>query len=195
MTSERTSRVTAAATMTLAMLLSVVATGAEPEPVPMSGRHPTGCGAYDGDIAAELKLLADAGAPVEASASMPAAAPPLQAGKTYRLTLQPQAGVQLAVPPRRRMLEDGAFGGLVKFTVPAAGTWRVSASRETWIEVVGPDGAVVKSSRFQGREGCPEMRKFVEFVLAPQALYTLQLSGGTDATLQVLVSGPVAVAP
>ena len=186
---------TAAATMTLALLLSAVATGAEPEPVPMTGRHPTGCGAYDGDIASELKRLAEAGAPVEASASMPASAPPLQAGKTYRLTLQPQPAVKLAVPPRRRMLEEGAFGGLVSFTVPAEGTWRVSASRETWIEVVDPDGAVVKSSRFQGREGCPEMRKFVEFVLAPQALYTLQLSGGTDATLQVLVSGPVAVEP
>lgn len=166
------------------------ASAAEPA---TQAQHPVGCDAYDPDIALELKLLPSpeskiAAAPTDAQAR-------LEAGKAYIVTLAAQTGVQLAIPPRRHVLEEGAFAGLVGFEVPEDGTWRVSLSKESWAEVVGPDGAAVRSSRFQGREGCPAMRKMVEFPLRAGVAYTLQLSGGTDPEIGVLVTGPLAAGP
>lgn len=177
--------------LALSTVLAQAATGAEPAPAPMTAQHPTGCGAYDIEIAAELKLLDEPGIEVKASASPPEDGPLLEVARTYRVALVAQPEARLLVTPRRHVLEEGAFAGMVVFKVPQDGTWRVSASRETWIEVAGPEGAL-KSSRFQGREGCPQMRKFVEFPLSAGQPYTLQLSGGVDPEMKVLVTGPVA---
>ena len=155
-------------------------------------QHPTGCGAYDIDISAELRMLGETGAPAAASATKADSGAVIAIRTVYLLALKPQPSVALAVPPRRHVLEEGAHAGMVSFEVPQDGTWRVSLDKETWVEVVGPDGLAVKSSRFQGREGCPPMRKLVEFPLEGDTLYTLQLSGGVDAQIKVLVTGPIA---
>lgn len=175
----------------LAMCLAHAATAAEPSEAP----RPTGCGAYEYDIATEMALLTKPGAVIEAAASMKTAVPALESGRTYRVALRGQGQVQLAVEPRRHVLEEGAHAGMVSFKVPADGTWRVSLSKETWAEVVAPDGAAVKSSRFQGREGCPAIRKFVDFPLLGGVIYVLQLSGGTDAEMNVVITGPVSAGP
>jgi len=175
----------------LGMCLSHAATGAEPARAP----EPTGCGAYEYDLTAEMALLSKPGTEVTAAATSKSTGAPLESGRTYRVGLEEQARVQLAVEPRRHVLEEGAYAGLVSFKVPADGVWRISLSRETWAEVVAPDGAAVKSSRFQGREGCPAMRKFVDFPLQAGVVHVLQLSGGTDAALQVAITGPVTAGP
>ena len=175
----------------LAMCLSHTATGAEPSQAP----RPTGCGAYEYDISKEMALLTEPGTVIEAAASMKTSDAALESGRTYRVALKGQGQVQLAVEPRRHVLEEGAYAGMVSFKVPADGTWRVSLSKETWAEVVAPDGAAVKSSRFQGREGCPAIRKFVDFPLLGGVIYVLQLSGGTDAEMNVVITGPVTAGP
>jgi len=175
----------------LAVCLSHTATGAEPSQAP----RPTGCGAYEYDISTEMALLTKPGTVIEAAASMKAPDTILESGRAYRVALKEQGQVQLAVEPRRHVLEEGAYAGMVSFKVPADGTWRVSLSKETWAEVVTPDGSAVKSSRFQGREGCPAIRKFVEFPLLGGVIYVLQLSGGTDAEMNVVITGPVTSSP
>jgi hypothetical protein len=175
----------------LAMCLSHAATGAEPSQAP----RPTGCGAYDYDISTEMALLTKPGTVIEAAASINTSDAVLESGRTYRVALKEQGQVQLPVEPRRHVLEEGAYAGMVSFKVPADGTWRVSLSKETWAEVVAPDGAAVKSSRFQGREGCPAIRKFVDFPLLGGVNDVLQLSGGTDAEMSVVITGPVTTGP
>jgi hypothetical protein len=179
-----------AAAMAMSAMLAQAAVGAEPAAEAMPAQHPVGCGAYDIEIATELNLLDEPGEDITASASGSEPGPMLDPAQTYRVTLVPQTGTKLLVAPRRHVLEEGAFAGMVSFKVPEPGTWRVSTSRETWIEVAGPSGAL-KSSRFQGREGCPQMRKFVEFPLEAGVTYTLQLSGGVDRDMKVLVTGPI----
>jgi hypothetical protein len=184
-----TGRVLAAA-LGWSLLLAQAASGAEPGQAPMPAQHPVGCGAYDIEIANELKLLDAPGIEVKASGSPPESTTLLEVTRTYRVALVPQAKVSLRVTPRRHVLEEGAHAGMFMFTVPKAGTWRVSTTRETWIEVAGPAGAV-KSSRFQGREGCPQMRKLVEFPLEAGTVYTLQLSGGVDPEMKLVITGPI----
>lgn len=85
----------------------------------------TGCDSYDVDVANELALLGGSQTALTAAASGAGEAPLLQPGQPYRLRLTSQADVGFAVPPERRMLDEGAFAGIAAFGVDAPGTWRI----------------------------------------------------------------------
>jgi hypothetical protein len=61
--------------------------------------------------------------------------------------------------------------------------------------VVAAGGTALQASRHQGRQGCTEMRKFVEFPLKAGVAYTLQLTGASDPAMKLLVTGPIAPSP
>jgi hypothetical protein len=149
-----------------------------------------GCTGYDVDVSTELALLEKPPVDVARSSAGDQSSTELGAGQAYALQLAPQAETSFLVPPGRRMLDEGAFAGVARFSVGAAGTWRISLDHNSWVDVVAPDGSLVESSRFGGRTDCPSLRKLVEFPLQPGLLYTLQLSGGTEPTTVVLITGP-----
>lgn len=163
--------------------------------VAQAPRHAGGCDTYEMDVSAETTLLGKPRAAIAAAAASDAPIPILAIGKAYTLKLNPQADVRFVAPPARRMLPEGAYAGMARFTVNVPGTWRISLGYNSWVDVVAADGSFAQSSRFTGHDDCAELRKLVEFPLKPGIDYTLQLSGGTRAAAPVLVTGPIENSP
>lgn len=159
--------------------------------VAQTPRHAGGCNAYDMDVSAETTLLGKPHAEITAAITSGARMPMLATGKAYTLELKPQAEVRFVAPPARRMLPEGAYAGMARFTVDAPGTWRINLGYNSWVDVVAADGSFAQSSRFTGHADCAVLRKLVEFLLEPGVHYTLQLSGGTQPTAPVLITGPI----
>ncbi len=71
--------------------------------------------------------------------------------------------------------------------VTQPGRYRVSITTGHWIDLVDGKNLVV-SRDFQGQRGCEKVHKVVEFELAGDRDFVLQLSGGTDASVGVAVT-------
>jgi len=152
--------------------------------VPAWGADP--CGGFSWNVAQEQALFA--GPPQAGTAGSRAdAAPTLAVQKLYELALTAQEQVHFAVPPGKRALADGAYGGIVRFKVPADGPYRVSLDQPFWIDVVA-DGKLVPSKDFQGRPGCSAPHKIVEFVLPASQDLLLQFSNAVSARVRVTVT-------
>jgi hypothetical protein len=149
------------------------------------------CASYDVDVSTELALLDKPPIDVARTSAGNESSTELVTGQAYALQLAPQAETRFVVSPGRRMLDEGAYAGVARFAVSAPGTWRISLDHNSWVDVVTPEGSLVESSRFGGRMDCAPLRKLVEFPLQPGLSYTLQLSGGTETTAVVLITGPI----
>ncbi|MCX7055930.1 MAG: hypothetical protein NTZ79_01735 [Proteobacteria bacterium] len=141
----------------------------------------------------ERALFATAAQNVTAGAT-PAAAPTVSAGRLYEVKLSPQPVVTFAAPPAKKMLSDGAYAGVVSFTVTAAGVYRISLDQPFWLDVAA-NGELLRSKDFQGRAGCNAPHKVVEFDLPAATPLVLQLSGGTSTTLKVTITPAPVKAP
>ena len=76
--------------------------------------------------------------------------------------LAPHRQVRLVVPPGKAPGTDSTFSGLVGFTPPAAGIYRISAGRPVWIDAV-VSGRSVASERFEMQTGCRTIFKSIAF--------------------------------
>ena len=85
------------------------------------------------------------------------------------------------------MLYDGAMAGLLAFTVPAVGRYRVSITTGHWIDAVDA-GEVLTSVDFQGRRGCPLVHKIVEFDLRAGRELVLQFAGGSAGETGLVIT-------
>lgn len=156
-----------------------------------SGFAADACSAYKWDVSHEVRLYATV--PLAAAASTEAGkAPTIEAGKLYALTLQPQATVRYPTPPSKPMLADGAFGGLLKFTVPTAGQHRIAIDSGFWLDVVH-DGKSLQSVDFNGSRDCNGPRKIVVYDLPAGTELTLQIAAATDGAARITIT-PVATA-
>jgi len=122
----------------------------------------------------------------------PAAAPLIQPDHFYALQLAPQPQVQFEAPPGKSMLADGAYAGVVKFTVPQAGSYRVSLDLPFWIDVIA-DGKLLPTQDFQGSR-CDGPHKMVEFVMPAHQQLWLQFSGSTSPQVHVSITRAPATA-
>ena len=154
------------------------------------GQETDGCAHFSWDVSHELAVMKQAAAAVTAASGSDA--PMIQVDKPYELKLTAQAGVKYLVSPAKPTLSDSAEGGMVRFHTPKAGLYRVSITTGHWIDVVDGDH-LVKSKDFQDSRGCTRPHKIVEFELPGNKDLTLQLSGGTEATITVAIT-PVATA-
>lgn len=152
------------------------------------GEPPADCSTYAVDVSRERAAMLSLD-PAQALVADASAPPMLVSDRPYRLRLAAQQGFPFAVPPERRQLDEGAYAGLARFTVSTTGRWRVSLDAASWIDVVDAAGTRVAACHFEGRHGCVGLRKWVEFPLVAGVEYTLQLSGGNDAAITILVSG------
>lgn len=166
------------------MLSGAVAllTGAATAPL---ARAAEACGGFRWDVAAEMALFRGSAIPVVAGRS-PSPAPLLDVGRLYAVALAPQGDVELAAPPAKPMLADGAHAGILRIQVPAAGCYRVSQDAHFWVDVLQA-GKLLPSVDFQGSIGC-EPQKIVMFDMPAGSEILVQFSGSTQAVVRVAVT-------
>ncbi len=150
-----------------------------------------GCDGFRWDIGKERALFAGK-ATAQKAAAAAGAAPHLDIARLYELQLTSQDQVAFAIPPGKKMLADGAFGGVATFKVPASGFYRVALDVPFWIDVVD-DGSIVAAKDFGGPQNCAiPPHKLVEFELTGGKQYLLQFSGQTNQTVHVSVTSSAA---
>lgn len=113
------------------------------------------------------------------------AAAMLDAGKAVDLALRPTPNMRYALRPERPG-GSVSHGGMVAFTVPAAGTYRVALGSAAWIDLVA-DGKALQSVAHGHGPACSGIRKMVDFALAP-GNYTLQIAGNGSPEVAVMIA-------
>ena len=132
------------------------------------------CAGFKWDVRHEQALFATRPQDRQAGGAA-ASAPVISLDKLYRLQLAPQDRVAFAVPPGRKAHRDGAYAGLVRLHIAAAGLYRIALNQPFWVDVVAK-GMLVASSDFTGARGCSAPHKIVLYRLATGDLL-LQVSG------------------
>jgi len=148
--------------------------------------HAHGCPA--GTAAAlppELASWADRQPLKAAGAAGKADAAALEIGKAVDAALLPTPDVKYAIRPEKPG-GSVSFGGLFAFTVAEAGTFRVALGSGAWIDLV-KDGVVIDSVAHGHGPECSDVRKMVDFPLAP-GRYILQIAANGQAQLPLLVT-------
>jgi hypothetical protein len=79
-----------------------------------------------------------------------------------------------------------SFGGLFRFAVKEAGTYRIALGSGAWIDVLKGKTAVESIAHGHGPE-CSDIRKMVDFSLKP-GRYALQISANGGNSLPLLVT-------
>jgi hypothetical protein len=126
---------------------------------------------------AERRLFAGPVGGTATAGSRPGRGPGLALDRLYELRLKPFPRVRLAGAP---FVDPGAgsYAGLARFTVPAAGRYRVSADGAVWLDLV-VDGRSRPALGFSGSPGC----------FAPHKIVVFELQAGQDVVVQVTGSG------
>jgi hypothetical protein len=152
----------------------------------LSAHADDACVDFKWDTAKEHALFAGSADPLTLGAD-PKSAPTIVPNRLYELQLVPQERVTFAVSPGKRNATLSANAGLATFTIPSAGSYRVSVDAPFWIDVVS-NGALVAAKDFQGQHGCPPPHKIVEFDLLGTRAFILQLSNATAGSVRLTVT-------
>lgn len=144
------------------------------------------CADYGWNMTHELERWQHPGAAIRASATT-GEAPRLKLDDRLALTLMPHAAVRFVVPPGKDLGSTGKFSGLLAFTPPADGVYRVSAGASVWIDVVA-GGRSVPSERFEMQTGCHSIFKSIAFTLRGGEQVVLQVSGSGLPDVGLLVT-------
>lgn len=150
------------------------------------------CSAYMMDVASELELFHEPAAEVQAGREAQGA-PQIEPGKLYRVALRTQKEVRFVDSPGRRPEDPARPGGIVQFTVPEAGRYRVSVDANFWIDVM-LEGVALKSLDFRSDRECAGPRKIVTFQLPAGAELAVQLIDATAPSVRLAVT-PVPEGP
>lgn len=144
------------------------------------------CDVGDWDMRAEQRLFQ--GEPEKLTAGVDGSTPlPLIGlGTLYELQLAPQKDVTFVAAPSRRMLVEGSFAGIVRFSVPTAGLYRITIDGPFWIDVINGTDAL-DSNDFGGRQTCRLFRKSVEYALPAETPLVLQVNGAARAIVRVTI--------
>ena len=95
-------------------------------------------------------------------------------GQSLLVVLHHIDKIVLAATPKH----SSPYAGLLAFSVPADGLYRISAGSAVWIEVM--DGRTRQEpTQFEMQTGCTALFKTIQYQLKKGATYWLQLSGST----------------
>ncbi|MDR3513526.1 MAG: homogentisate 1,2-dioxygenase [Caulobacteraceae bacterium] len=108
----------------------------------------------------------------------------LTVGEAARVSLHPTPEVAYPLQPEKPG-GSVSHGGLVEFSVAAAGDYQVALSSGAWIDVVAKGQAVVSTAHGHG-PACSTIRKMVDFSLQP-GRYVLQISANADPDLGLMI--------
>jgi hypothetical protein len=170
-------------------LLSAVPAHAQDAPKPaakaeeMSGG---GCDSFIWDVSHELEVLGQPA--LSANAGIDGKKPVrLDLERHYKIKLVPQSAVKFSVKPSKPVADADAHAGVFSFHTPKAGRYRISISTGHWLDVLD-GGLIVVSQDFQGQRGCEKVHKIVQYELSGNKDFVLQLSGDTQANLDVAIT-------
>lgn len=110
----------------------------------------------------------------------------LTLGQAANATLIRTAEVEYPVRPERPG-GSVSYGGLFRFAVAEAGTYRVAIGSAAWIDVLSPGNERVQSGKFGHGPECSGIRKMVEFTLSP-GIHTLLIAANGQPQMPVLVN-------
>lgn len=144
------------------------------------------CDGFTWNVRQERALFAGQARKLAAGTAV-ASSPSVVMGQLYELQLVPQEQVVFAAAPQKKMVTDGSHAGLARIEIDTAGTYRVSANAEVWLDVAS-DGKLIPSRDFRGQRGCDAPHKVVEFVLPRAGQYTLQFSVAASPGVFVTVT-------
>ncbi len=116
-----------------------------------------------------------------------ASTPAVSLNRLYQLHLQKQSDVQFATAPGAREVRPDSFAGLAQLQVAVPGAYRISADQPVWIDVAF-NGALLRPQDFQGRRGCTDPHKIVEFQLPMGVQLTLQISNAASADVKISIT-------
>lgn len=144
------------------------------------------CVDFKWDVTSERALFAATGAALAAGRD-PKSAPTVLLNHLYELKLMPQDQVTFAATPGKKTPAAGTNAGIVTFSLPASGSYRVSIDMPFWIDMVS-NGALVAAKDFQGQHDCRPPHKIVEFELVGTRPFFLQLSGAVPDSVRVTIT-------
>jgi hypothetical protein len=144
------------------------------------------CDGFAWNVSHERAVFATPAAAVTA-ASAAGATPTLEVDKLYDISLTPQDKVSFVMAPAKKALADGAYAGLVKLHIPAAGKYRVAMSDGFWIDVI-TDGKFAPTDDFTGSRECRAPHKIVQYPLPAAHDLVLQFSNATSPSVKVTVT-------
>ncbi|KUR80499.1 hypothetical protein [Novosphingobium sp. FSW06-99] len=108
----------------------------------------------------------------------------LAIGQAARISLAPTPDVHYVIQPEKPG-GSVSHGGLVAFTAPADGAYRIALGSPAWIDVIG-DGRPALSTAHGHGPACSGIRKMVDFSLT-KGSYVLQISANGDPQTAVLI--------
>lgn len=114
-----------------------------------------------------------------------AKAPTIAVGAATTAGLVPMATLTTAAAPAKAPT-GGSHGGLLAFTIPAAGRYQVALGAAAWLDVIAGGKALASVAHGHG-PACTGIRKIVHFDLKP-GRYLLQIAGSPSATAEVLIA-------
>ena len=144
------------------------------------------CTGFKWNVTEERAVFSQKAQPSAAGHDL-ASAPSIKPKTLYDLSLSAQDSVKFAVPPGKKMLADGAFGGLVHFRVPRAGAYRISLDHGFWVDIVSHQ-QIIESTDFTGAHDCSAPRKIVQYNLPAGEDLILQLSGATKDRVHIALT-------
>jgi len=142
----------------------------EPQHRPLNEMH-GGCASFDMDVRTELRTMAgahEARIAWPGRGEQPAMLMPM---RPVEIRLLPRDHVALTVPPKRA----AAYAGMVAFSVPEGGRYRISSGQPVRIEIV-EENVPMEAAAFEMQTECPALFKVVVFPLKGGRLYWLELS-------------------
>jgi hypothetical protein len=145
------------------------------------------CVDFKWDVTQERALFSGPATPLAAGGDAKAA-PRMLLNHLYAVTLLPQDKVVFPATPGRKPAAAGN-AGVLTFTLPATGSYRVALDMPVWIDVAA-NGALVPAKDFQGQHACAAPHKIVEFDLKGTRPFFLQLSGAPDSVRLTLTTAP-----
>jgi hypothetical protein len=148
---------------------------------------PGECAKLPADLKAIVTAMDGPGRKQEAQVARTEMSPLSPALRRLDVALHPIDRVSLTAASKTAEKVEGTFAGLLFFSVPQDGNYRVSSDTALWIEVLDKDKALERT-KLNRRMQCGRVHKSIGFALKAGVNYWLQLSGSKGREVQVLLT-------
>ena len=147
-----------------------------------------GCENYQWDMRQEFALAEAPSIDVPVYSAADAGVGPAPVAAKLRVRLLPTDTVRFLVEPERRGKKSEEFAGLVRFSVPVAGTYRVSTMTPVWLEVTSSKAKRIQSNKFEMQSQCAKVHKSAAFPLRAGESYWLQMSASRTSEAHIIIT-------
>lgn len=163
-------------------------------PVPTLGQEPhqhqadpAECSKLPQDLKAVVEAMDKPGRTLGALATRAEMSPLAPAVQRLDVVLHQADRVSLIATPKTEKVEGQTFAGLLTFSVPQDGNYRVSSDTAFWIDVLDGDKALERA-KLNRRMQCGRVHKSIGFALKAGVIYWLQLSSSKTRGVQVMIT-------